>query len=292
MQIGIMGLGLLGYNIGSRLLNCNFKVNVYNRTSSKSSALAGSGATVLDSPKKIGDQSTIVAICVTNYAAINDLCFKEDSLINSNNKNLIVLDFSTITPKESEICNNKFKENGIAYLNTPVMGGPAAALEGKLIPIVSGEKSVYEKISSVISKLGNPIYYVGDIPGFANAIKLALNLNIGIIAVALSEGLILSESFGLDPSLYLRILNSTYFKTGMSENKGPRMIKGDYNPSFYLKHMKKDLSLVMDMAGDNDIALPITNSVLHLFNYASKMGLENLDYTAIYTLVKKLNGMK
>lgn len=48
----------------------------------------------------------------------------------------------------------------------------------------------------------------------------------------------------------------------------------------------------MDMAGDNDIALPITNSVLHLFNYASKMGLENLDYTAIYTLVKKLNGMK
>ncbi|HLN35554.1 MAG TPA: NAD(P)-dependent oxidoreductase [Nitrososphaeraceae archaeon] len=292
MQIGIMGLGLLGYNIGLRLLNCNFKVNVYNRTSSKSSALAGSGATVLDSPKKIGDQSTIVAICVTNYAAINDLCFKENSLINSNNKNLIVLDFSTITPKESEISNNKFKENGIAYLNTPVMGGPAAALEGKLIPIVSGEKFVYEKISSVISKLGNPIYYVGDKPGSANAIKLALNLNIGIIAVALSEGLILSESFGLDPSLYLRILNSTYFKTGMSENKGPRMIKGDYNPSFYLKHMKKDLSLVMDMAGDNDIALPITNSVLHLFNYASKMGLENLDYTAIYTLVKKLNGMK
>ncbi|MGB9168172.1 MAG: NAD(P)-dependent oxidoreductase, partial [Nitrososphaeraceae archaeon] len=171
-------------------------------------------------------------------------------------------------------------------------GGPAAALEGKLIPIVSGEKSVYEKISSVICNLGNPIYYVGDKPGLANAIKLALNLNIGIIAVALSEGLILSESFGLDPSLYLRILNSTYFKTGMSENKGPRMIKGDYNPSFYLKHMKKDLSLVMDLADDNDITLPITNSVLHLFNYASKMGLANLDYTAIYTLVKKLNGMK
>jgi 3-hydroxyisobutyrate dehydrogenase len=68
------------------------------------------------------------------------------------------------------------------------MGGPAAALEGKLIPIVSGEKSVYEKISSVISMLGNPIYYLGDKPGLANAIKLALNLNIGIIAVALSEG--------------------------------------------------------------------------------------------------------
>lgn len=292
MQIGIMGLGLLGYNIGLRLLNCNFKINVYNRTSSKSSSLARSGASVLDSPKKIGDQSSIVAICVTNYAAINDLCFKEDGLIDANNKNMTVLDFSTITPKESEICNNKFKENGITYLNTPVMGGPAAALEGKLIPIVSGEKSVYEKISSVICNLGNPIYYVGDKPGLANAIKLALNLNIGIIAVALSEGLILSESFGLDPSLYLKILNSTYFKTGMSENKGPRMIKGDYRPSFYLKHMKKDLSLVVGLAEDNDITLPITNSVLHLFNYASKMGLANLDYTAIYTLVKKLNGMK
>jgi len=86
MQIGIMGLGLLGYNIGLRLLNCNFKINVYNRTSSKSSSLARSGASVLDSPKKIGDQSSIVAICVTNYAAINDLCFKEDGLIDANRK--------------------------------------------------------------------------------------------------------------------------------------------------------------------------------------------------------------
>ncbi|HEX7141565.1 MAG TPA: NAD-binding protein, partial [Nitrososphaeraceae archaeon] len=92
--------------------------------------------------------------------------------------------------------------------------------------------------------------------------------------------------------LYLKILNSTNFKTSMSENKGPKMIKDDFYPSFYLKNMKKDLDLVMEAAKEKDLSLPITGIVFQLYNYASRSIFSDLDYTGIYKFLRKLNGLE
>ena len=291
MKIGIIGLGLLGHSISLRLINCGFKIGVYNRTYSKSELLKEKGVMIYENPEHLANSSDIIILCVTNIEAINNILFNQKGLVKTNNKKLIVSDFSTITPKQGVFLYQRLKEYEISFLNTPVMGGPTAALNGKLIPIVSGDKSSFERIKTILEKLGNPIYYIGNKPGTANAIKLSLNLNIAIIATALSEGLVLASIFDLDPRLYLKILNSTYFKTNTSEKKGDKMINDDYPPSFYLKNMKKDLSLVMESAKDKEISLPLTNSALHLFDYGQKIGLGNLDYTAIYKVMKKLNGI-
>jgi 3-hydroxyisobutyrate dehydrogenase len=246
---------------------------------------------VFDTPKKLADSSELIILCVTHFEAIEEILFKQNGLINSFNNKIIVSDFSTITPKQGEFCYKKLHEYGISFLNTPVMGGPTAALNGSLIPIVSGEKPSFDRIRTILENLGNPIYYIGDKPGTANAIKLSLNLNIALIAAALSEGLVLASRFEMEPNLYLKILNSTYFKTDTSENKGNKMINDNYPPSFYLKNMRKDLSLILEAAKDKDISLPVTNSVFQLFDYGFKMGLGDLDYTAIYKLIKKLNGL-
>ncbi|MFB5598768.1 MAG: NAD(P)-dependent oxidoreductase [Nitrososphaeraceae archaeon] len=289
MKIGSIGLGLLGKSISIRLLNCGYKIGVYNRTYSKSKLLERKGAIIYETPEKLANMCDMIILCVTNFEAINDILFHQDGLVNTTNKKLIVSDFSTITPKQGQILYEKLKENRISFLNTPVMGGPTAAIKGHLIAIVSGDTYSFKKIKPILEKLGNPIFYIGDRPGIANAIKLSLNLNIAIIAAALSEGLVLSSRFQLDPNLYLQILNSTYFKTNTSENKGLNMVNDRYPPSFYLKNMRKDLNLVMEAAKDQDILLPVTNTVLQLFDYAQKFGLGNLDYTAIYKLIKKLN---
>ena len=177
-------------------------------------------------------------------------------------------------------------------MSIPVMGGPNAALTGKLVPIVAGEETTFKKIKKVLEEVGNPVFYIGNKVGSANAIKLALNLNIGIIAMALSEGLLLSNKYEIDPHLYLDILNSTNFKTGMSKHKGPKMVKDDYFPSFYLKHMKKDLGLVMEAAKEKELSLPITGLVFHLYNYAARSSLADLDYTGIYKYLRKINGIE
>jgi 3-hydroxyisobutyrate dehydrogenase len=177
----------------------------------------------------------------------------------------------------------------ISMLSIPVMGGPNAALEGRLIPIVSGEEKTFKKIKNILEKLGNPVFYIGNKEGSSNAIKLALNLNIGLLAMALSEGLLLSNRYDIDPTLYLKIFNSTNFKTGMSETKGPKMINDDYHPSFYLKNMRKDLGLVMAAAQEKELSLPVTGIAFQLYNYAAKSIYADLDYTGVYKFLKKLN---
>ncbi len=177
-------------------------------------------------------------------------------------------------------------------MSIPVMGGPNAALSGTLIPIVAGEKSAFKKIKYILEEIGNPVFYIGNNAGSSTALKLALNLNIAIIAMALSEGLLLSERYDIDSNLYLKILNTTNIKTAMSENKGPKMVKDDYNPSFYLKNMNKDLSLIMEAAKERELSLPITGLVFQLYNYAVKSTYADLDYTVIYKFLRKLHSIE
>ena len=292
MKIGIVGLGLMGSSICLRLINEGFQVGIYNRNISKLIPLEEKGAKIFHTPKEIANNTDFIIICVTNFEAVNTICFQKDGIQETENANVIIGDFSTLSPRESIYCYRKFKSKNISMLSIPVMGGPNAALDGRLIPIISGEESTFKKIKNILEKLGNPIFYIGNREGSANAIKLALNLNIGLLAMALSEGLLLSNRYDIDPTLYLKIFNSTNFKTGMSENKGLKMINDDYDPSFYLKNMRKDLGLAMDAAKEKELSLPVTDIAFQLYNYAAKSIFADLDYTGIYKFLKKLNNLE
>lgn len=292
MKIGIIGLGLMGSNLCLRLIRKGFRVNVNNRNISKCLAIEKKGAKVFNTPKEVADYSDFIITCVTNFEAVDRIYFYKNGVSETKNKKVIVSDFSTISPKASVYCYQKFKRKNISMMSIPVMGGPNAALTGRLVPIVAGEETSFKKIKYVLEELGDPVFYIGNKAGSANAIKLALNLNIGIIAIALSEGLLLSGRYDIDPNLYLKILNSTNFKTGMSENKGPKMIKDDYSPSFYLKNMKKDLALIMEAAKEQELSLPITGLAFQLYNYAGKSTFADLDYTVIYKFLRKLHRLE
>jgi 3-hydroxyisobutyrate dehydrogenase-like beta-hydroxyacid dehydrogenase len=292
LKIGIIGLGLMGSNLSLRLIRKGFQVNVNNRNISKALAMGKKGAKVFNTPKEVADFSDFIITCVTNFEAVNKIFFSKNGVIETVNKNVIVSDFSTISPKESDYCYQEFKKQNISMMSIPVMGGPNAALSGTLIPIVAGEKSAFKKIKYILEEIGNPVFYIGNNAGSSTALKLALNLNIAIIAMALSEGLLLSERYDIDSNLYLKILNTTNIKTAMSENKGPKMVKDDYNPSFYLKNMNKDLSLIMEAAKERELSLPITSLVFQLYNYAVKSTYADLDYTVIYKFLRKLHSIE
>jgi 3-hydroxyisobutyrate dehydrogenase len=176
-------------------------------------------------------------------------------------------------------------------LGMPVMGGPAAAEAGELVPMVAGSRQAFEKVKKVIEKLGKT-FYIGEKDGSANAIKLALNLNIALVASAVSEGILLAEGSGINPSIFVEVLNSTYFKTGLSEKKGPKMIKNDFSPSFHLKNMLKDLALATDTARAAGITLPQTALAEQIFRAASDSGFSDQDYTSVCAFLAKMNKME
>jgi 3-hydroxyisobutyrate dehydrogenase len=290
MKVGIAGLGLMGSGITKRLIDSGHMVSIYNRTRSKAEQFSNK-ATVAFSPRELAESCDLLITVVTDFDAVKDILFGTKGVIESGNHNLVVADASTISPSQSEHCVQRLRSAGIEMLGIPVMGGPAAAEAGELIPIVSGNRQAFEKVRQVIEKLGR-IFYVGEKDGSANTIKLALNLNIALIASGLSEGITLVRRAGIDPSIFIEILNSTYFKTGLSEKKGPKMVKSDFSPTFHLKNMLKDLELATSTAQGTGITIPQTALAQQIFRAANNMGFSDQDYTSICAFLAKINGLE
>ena len=288
MKIGIIGIGMLGEAVALNLLNLGFDVSVYNRTKEKAAEVEKNGATVMNSPKAVADNSELIIIIVKDASAVKEVSFGKNGIIESENKKLIVADMSTIEPSESREIADKFEQKQIQKLEIPVMGGPNVAITGKLVMMASGPKNSFEQCKTIFEKIANKVFFLG-IQGTANSIKLAMNLQITMLALSLSEGITLVEKSEVDPKIFLEVLNSTYFKTGMSENKAFKMIDGDYDATFTLSNLKKDISTMISTSKKLGIELPMIMKAEKIYENAIKEGLGNNDYTGIIEYIKKIN---
>ena len=288
LKIGIIGTGFLGKAVAKRLLNTGHKVIVYNRTRGKTESLKNLGAIVADTPKDLAQDCDLIITIVKDSDAVESVSFDKNGIVDGKHEGLIVADMSTINPISSKKIAKKFLENGISMIDTPVMGGLNLAEKGELVVMVGGKKEAYEKYKQVFDHIGNKVFYLGE-NGSGHAMKLAMNLQISMLALALSEGIILTKRSGLDPKLFLDILNSTYFKTGMSVLKGPKMINGNFEPSFTLKMMKKDLDTINTTAKELGMSLPMATLANEIYQNAIANGLGELDYTGILAFIERIS---
>ncbi len=285
-RVGIIGTGMLGNAVGLHLIDSGFELTVYNRTKEKTVELANRGAKVVQSPKEVAQSSDLVITIVKDADAVKELSFGEDGIVQGKHENLIVADMSTINPMASVEIAKKFKEVGITMLDTPVMGGPNVAIKGKLLLIAAGDESAYEKHKKVFQIIADRTFFLGK-NGTAHSVKLAMNLQIAMLALALSEGITLARGADVDPQVFLKILNSTYFKTGMSENKAYKMIKDSFEPTFTMDNLKKDLDTINEAAKSYGLKLPMSTLAEEIYKKAIEDGFGKLDYTGILGYLKK-----
>lgn len=285
MKIGIIGTGMLGNAVGLHLLDSGFNLTVYNRTKNKTNELASHGAEVVNLPKEVAEKSEFVITCVKDAEAVKEVSFGINGIIQGRHSNLTVADMSTINPILSRGISSEYKKNGIEMLDIPVMGGPNVAINGKLLLMAAGDLKTFEKYKNVLDTIANKVFYLGK-NGTAHAIKLTMNLQIAMLALSISEGITLARGASVDPKIFLDILNETYFKTGMSENKGYKMIQDEFTPTFTLENLKKDLKTINDTARSFGISLPMTTSAERVYQSALDSGLGDLDYTGILAYLK------
>ncbi len=288
MKIGVIGIGMLGEAVVLNLLTSGYDVAVYNRTKEKTIEVEKKGAKVMDSPKTVAENAELIIIIVKDSTAVREVAFGENGIIKSKNEKLIVADMSTIDSTESKKIANQFQQNHIQKLEIPVMGGPNVAIMGKLVMMASGPKDSFDQCKTIFEKIANKVFFLGE-QGTANSIKLAMNLQITMLALSLSEGITLLKKANVDPKIFLEVLNSTYFKTGMSQNKAFKMIDGNYDTTFTLANLKKDITTMTNAAKDLGIELPMISKAEEIYKNAINEGLGDLDYTGIIEYIKKIN---
>ncbi len=288
MKIGIVGTGMLGEAVGLHLLDVGYEIIVYNRSNKKTENLKNKGATVVESPKEVAKNTDLVIIVVKDADAVNDVIFGDYGILAGNHEGMCIADMSTVNPNSTKEISEKVVAAGTDYLEIPVMGGPNVAIDGKLVLMASGEKEIFEKFNQVFDSIAEQSFYVGN-TGTAHSIKLAMNLQISMLALSLSEGITLTKKAGFDPEIFLKILNSTYFKTGMSEGKAYKMIKESYEPTFTLANLKKDLDTINDAAESCNAELPMAKLARKIYSDAKEAGFGDIDYTGIIAYIKKLS---
>ncbi len=288
-KVGIIGLGMLGNAVALHLLDLDFKVTVYNRTKEKTEEVKKKGAKIVTSPKEVAENSDIVIIVVKDAKAIREVSFEKNGIIDGKHEKLIVADMSTIGPSESRNIWEEFQKHNVNKLDIPVMGGPNVAITGELVMMVSGDKESFQYCKNVFDSIANKVFFLGE-KGIAHTVKLAMNLQITMLALALSEGITLVKKANVDPRIFLEILNSTYFKTGMSEKKAYKMIDGKYDATFTLANLKKDINTMTNTAKSLGIELPMIKKAEEVYENAIKEGFGEIDYTGIIEYIKKING--
>jgi len=288
VKIGLIGTGMLGEAVGLHLLKSGFSLCVYNRTKSKTKSLEENGAIISGTPKHLTQSSELIITCVKDGDAAEQILFGQDGVVAGKHDGLTVAEMSTINPNSAIQNSKRLNDERINSLEIPVMGGPNVAIDGKLVLMASGDRDVFDKYKQVFDTIANKTFFLGK-SGSAHSIKIAMNLQISLLALALAEGITLTKKAGFDPEKFLEILNSTYFKTGMSENKAHKMIRDEFEPTFTLKNLKKDLGIITATAKDFGAVLPMAERANEIYNDAIEAGFGEIDYTGILAYIKKLS---
>ncbi len=286
MRVGIIGLGMLGSAVAMHLLDSGFDVLVYNRTETKAARVAAAGARIAPSPMEVARDSDVVITIVRDADAVRDVSFGSNGIVMGAHKGLVVADMSTIDPSESADMSVVFREHGIEKLDIPVMGGPNAAITGDLVMMASGSREAFSRCRDVFDGIASRTFFLGE-SGTAHSVKLAMNLQITMLALALSEGIAFVRKSGVDPKKFLEVLNSTYFKTGMSQGKAYGMIENMKDATFTLANLKKDISTITHAARNMGIDLPMIERAEDVYQDALRHGLGEMDYTGIIRYIEK-----
>jgi len=288
VKIGLVGTGMLGEAVGLHLLESGHSLTAYNRTKSKTASLEKNGATIADTPKNVAESSELVITCVKDADAVGQILFGQNGIVAGKHEGLTVVEMSTINPNNAIQNSKRLSAERISSLEIPVMGGPNVAIDGKLVLMASGNKDVFEANKEVFDVIANKTFFLGK-SGSAHSIKIAMNLQISLLALALAEGITLTKKAGFDPEKFLEVLNSTYFKTGMSENKAHKMIRDEFEPTFTLKNLQKDLGIITEAAKDFGAVLPMAERANEIYRDAVNAGFGEIDYTGILAYIKKLS---
>ncbi|MDD9814237.1 MAG: NAD(P)-dependent oxidoreductase [Thaumarchaeota archaeon] len=281
MRVGIVGTGMLGEAVGLRLLSRGHDVAAHNRTRGRTARLASSGAAVMGSAREVAAASDVAITCVTDADAVRAVTFGVDGLAAGAHAGLVIADMSTICPDDSrEISRRLLSEHGVRMIGVPVMGGPDAAAAGELVVMADGDAGAIKACEPALRDISGEIHRLGE-SGTAHTIKLAMNLQIASLAISISEGIELARRGGADPEDFLKVLNSTYFATGMSRKKAHRMARGEYPPTFLLRNLEKDISMAVRLAGSRGASLPGALAARAAYGEAVRAGHGGLDYTGI-----------
>lgn len=273
-QIGFIGTGVMGAAIVQNMLKHGLKVNVYNRTKSRTDSLVAEGAVWQNTPAEITASSDIIFTMVGFPADVEAIYFGESGIFSADIANKLLIDLTTSTPTLAKKIANKADELGGTALDAPVSGGDLGAKNGTLTVMVGGSQTAYDQVLPILETFGKTFALHGD-AGKGQHTKMANQIMIAGTMTGMTEMLVYANKAGLDLNKVIDTLSGGSAANWSLSNYSPRILAENYSPGFFVKHFIKDLKIALDEAEKMDLHLPSTKLAVELYEKLAGKGFEN-----------------
>ncbi|MHA1370743.1 MAG: NAD(P)-dependent oxidoreductase [Promethearchaeota archaeon] len=291
-SIGFIGTGVMGKSMCSHLLDAGHELYIYNRTKSKAEGLISRGANWCQNPREVAEKSEIIFTIVGFPSDVEEVYFGPNGIMNGIKKGSIVVDMTTSEPQLAIRISKAAEERGAEALDAPVSGGDVGAKNATLAIMVGGKKETFEKVLPILQVMGDndKIAYQGP-AGAGQHTKMCNQILIAGTMIGVVESLLYAYKAGLDLDDVINVIGKGAAGCWSINNYGPRIVKGDFNPGFFIKHFVKDMGIALKEAFNMKLSLPGLALVHQFYVAAMSLGWENLGTQALYKVLAKMNSI-
>ena len=271
----------MGSAMATNLAKAGFPLMVWNRTVSKMEPLVRVGAKAGKGPAQVAAEAEVTITMVARPQDVEEIVLGPGGALEGITPGSVLIDMSTVSPATSRKLAGAVTTKRAEFLDAPVVGSKGPATQGTLVILVGGLPRTLERCRSILQAMGKTVVHAGNV-GMGSALKLITNLMLAHLTAGFSEAVLLAKAVGLDPKRFLEVLDASTFPSPWYHTKGAGLLQGDFSPHFALKHMRKDLELMVAMAQEVSARVPVTESIRRLFAEAEASGKGELDYSAIF----------
>lgn len=262
-KIGFIGLGIMGQPMAANILKSGYELMVYNRTEEKARTLADAGALLASTPAELTNWADIIILMLTGPEAIDSILHGENGVFSANPTHKTIINMSTVSPSYSRNLKRCFEPNEILFIDAPVSGSKKPAIDGTLIILAGGPKESISNLEPFLCSMGQKVIYCGA-AGQGAAMKMTVNLLLALMMEGLCESLNLAQKMNLDTNLVLDAILPGPFGCGLFNLKSDMLKQDDFPVQFPLKHMAKDLHLILQSADEAGAAVPGVHAAFQL----------------------------
>jgi 2-hydroxy-3-oxopropionate reductase len=288
-RIGFIGLGVMGRPMAEHLVRAGHQVTVHNRSQGPVRALVEAGAKAASSAAEAADGAEVVITMVPDSPDVEAVVLGEHGVLETARRGLLLIDMSTIRPDTAREVAEAVAARGVRFLDAPVSGGQAGAVEATLSIMVGGSAEDFQAARPLLETLGRTIVHVGPV-GAGQTVKAANQLIVAGVIELVSEAIVLLEAHQVEMGPAVEVLAGGLALQDLVAGQPAGMLARRFDPGFRIDLHHKDLQIVQAAARDAGVAVPVTALVAQMLVSLRSLGRGGLDHGAILTLIEDLSG--
>jgi 2-hydroxy-3-oxopropionate reductase len=286
-KIGFIGVGIMGRHMASHLLEAGYQLVAYDVVPEAMDFVVSKGAGRGESCHDVAARGDLIISMVPDSPDVEKVALGEGGIIEASREGLIYVDMSTIAPTVAIKVAQGLGAKGVRCLDAPVSGGEMGAKNATLSIMAGGPEDLFNEVKPVFEVMGKTITLCGG-NGAGQTVKACNQIQVALNFVGMAEAFVLGAKAGVDPAIILQVLSGGYAQTRVMDVRGPKLIKGEFEPGFKSKFHFKDLNIIMETARELNVPLPATAIAHSLFNAVIASGRGDLDHSAVINIIEDL----